>query len=465
MSDIPASIMMDNLIDRLWNLVVGDPNSGVQGSKSISPTITAIHMCQPGIPILSKDFANMRTAFNPGGDLRPTEAFSTWVDRITDVSLLRYRPTGNLASDAYGRLVQNANSNVGEPTEEERNAYEKARQFLLGGTNPYTGEKDDRSDAYNNYEDARLNYEDAIDDYVSRWTELDLNKIEGQKLWQRDSRRLQRRIDSGWNRWNMADKNFVEQQLDIMGTKMRTLITSAISDAERKYRQGNLSSLHGGGDFYPAYTFPHSWWEESASGWTQLNVKSTSDYSHIESHTKKASAGASFLGLFSFGGGGGWSKHTENEEHESQNIDISMKVATIDIVRPWLSTFWMLCRHWFERGQKRGDVSSGDVAKLRNDMLLPLIPMQVIVARDIVLVGDWSKETRELMEQKIDAGLSLGYGPFRIGGKYEQSDTEETQTSQFEGNALRVQGMQIIGLVSTCPPISPPEDDPGLQKA
>ena len=75
MSDIPVSITMDNLIDRLWNLVVGDPNSGVKGGKSASPTITAVNMCQPGIPILSKDFANMRTEFNPQGDLRPTEAF------------------------------------------------------------------------------------------------------------------------------------------------------------------------------------------------------------------------------------------------------------------------------------------------------------------------------------------------------------------------------------------------------
>jgi hypothetical protein len=122
----------------------------------------------------------------------------------------------------------------------------------------------------------------------------------------------------------------------------------------------------------------------------------------------------------------------------------------------------MQCRHWFERGQKKGDFSSGNVEALNNDLLLPLIPMQVIVARDIVLTGEWSKNTREFMDQQISAGASFGYGPFSIGGKYEQSDTEETQTSQFEGNALKVQGMQIIGMVSTCPPLSPPDDDPEI---
>jgi len=469
MADIPASITMNNLIDRLWGLIVGDPNSGIKAPQGTSPSTTAIHMCYPGIPILSKDFENMRTEFNPQGDLRPTEAFSNWVDRIPDVSLLRFSPTANTASGAYGQLVENANSNVEEPTKEEKKAYDKARAFLYTvQKNPFTGEEDGtevKTEVYKQYELKKGVYDAAIDDYVSRWSELDLNKIDDQKKWQAQGRKLQRNIDNAWNDWNASQKNYVEMALEIIGTKMRTLVASAIYDAERQYRQASIPSLLGGGDFYPAYTFPHSWWEESASGWTQLNVKSTYDYLHTESHTKKASASASFLGLFSFGGSGGWSRQTENEEHESQNIEISMKVAMIDTVRPWLSTTWMLCRHWFERGQKRGDVSSGDVTNLRNDMLLPLIPTRVIVARDIVLTGDWSKDTREKIEQRITAGASFGYGPFSIGGKYEQSDTEEIQKSQFEGNALKVQGMQIIGMVSTCPPFSPPDDDPGLRKA
>lgn len=461
MADMRASITINNLIDRLWGLIVGDPNSQVKGS-STSPSATAIYMCYPGIPIQSDYFKNMLTDVNLYGDLSLTEHFSNWVDRIPDVSLLRFNPTANTVSRAYGELVKNANSNVEGPSAEEKKAYDKARAVL------YATKKDGtqvETAVYNQYLEKKREYDNAIIKYVSLWSELDLRKSENQRKWQAQGRKLQQDIDNAWNDWNASQKNRVEMVLEIMGTKMRTMVASAISHAEQQYGQARKTSLGGGGDFYPAYTFPHSWWDESASGWTQLNVKSNYDYLRTESHTKKAGASASFLGLFSFGGSGGYSKHTENEERESQNIEISMKVAMIDIVRPWLSTFWMLCRHWFERGQKRGDVSSGDVTNLRNDMLLPLIPTRVIVARDIVLTGDWSKETREKMEQQITAGASFGYGPFSISGKYEQSDTKEIQTSQFEGNALKVQGMQIIGMVSTCPPLSPPDDDPGLPKA
>lgn len=460
MSKQAATQTMDNLTDQLWNLVVGNAKSG-KVNQSLDESATSVMMCYPGIPIRSADFEQMRSEFNPQGDLRPLEAFSKWVDRMPDVnSPLRFMPTLNTVSAAYGNVVNAAESATEAPTEKELDAYNKAYKYLyVGEKNPFTGEESGievESEVFKKYKTKKKAYERAISKYVSQWTELDLNKPEDQKTWQKAGTTLQYEIDDAWDEWNSANRNYVEMALDLLGSRLKNLAEKAINDAGKVYSQSSIPSLTGGGNFYPAYTFPHKWWAD-ADGWTNLHVKSDYEYLHTESHTKKAGGEASVnVGLFSLGGEGGYSKEHEKEEKETENLQISLKVAIVDIVRPWLRLSWMKSSNWKIRGEKAGKVSGGKISQLNNDLMLPLVPVQVIVARDIQLKADWSDKTKEKLESSVNAKAKVGYGPFTISGKYEQGDKEETVTSQINGNTLTVEGMQIIGFICSCPPFGAP---------
>lgn len=459
MPDVPADVTMSNLIDRLWATIVGDPASG-QTSKTVEPSVTALHMCYPGIPIRPEDFAGMRSDFNPTGDLRPTEAFSKWVDRIPDVGMLRFKPTESTVSDGYATALGGANANVDPPSPKEKDAYQKAHDYLYHKEkNPFTGELGDHeveTELYSTYKLKRKAYEKAVLDFISCWSNFDLSKPEDQRRYQAQGMGLQQAIDSAWDDWNAANRRYVEMALDLLGSQLKNMAATAITAASRVVDQSPVGSLSGPGRFYPAYTFPNGWWDPAAPGWSALQIKSDYSYLKSETHTKKFSASASFLGLFSFGGSGGWSKEQRHEEQESKNISITMKVAVVDIVRPWLKTGWMKCHNWYLKGEPAGTISSGEVDRQKNSMLLPLIPVQLIVARDIELTGEWSQATKDFMSQQIKAGADFGYGPFKIGGSYEQGDVTSTMASRFEGNSLKVGGMQIIGMVSTCPPMGAP---------
>lgn len=465
MSDVPASVTMQNLIDRLWNFIVGDPGAG-QTNQSVDPSTTAVFLCHPGIPIRGEDFAGMRSEFNPQGNIGPTAAFSSWVDRIPDVTLLRYAPTNATVSGGYGMVVAGACSGAGEASPQERETYDKARSYLYARQkNPFTGTEDDsevETPLYQTYKIKRRAYNDALFEFVSKWSDLDLNRVEDQKVWQREGLRLQRAIDSAWDDWNAANRRYVEMALDLLGSKLKNMVAHAITEANRRYEQAPVPS--GTGLFYPAYPFPHRWWEESAQGWTQMRIKSDYGYLHTEQHTKSFSAKASFLGLFTFGGKGGYSSDVRTETRESTDVEIAMKVAVVDVLRPWLRTDWMKCSNWYLKDERAGSVSHGDARSLSNTLLLPLVPTRVIAARDIQLTGNWSKETREEITRNLSSGASFGFGPFSLGGTYEQGDASKTMTSRFEGNTLKVDGMQWLGVVASCPPRAAPLDDPDLRK-
>lgn len=459
MPDVPADVTMNNLIDRLWSTIVGDTASG-QANRAVEPGVTALHMCYPGIPIRPEDFAGMRSDFNPTGDLRPTEAFAKWVDRIPDVAMLRFKPTGSTVSDGYGTVLKGANARVEAATAKEQEAYKKAHDYLYHKEkNPFTNEEGDHeveTDLFATYKLKRKAYEKALQDFIACWANFDLAKPEDQRRYQAQGMALQQTIDSTWDDWNAANRRYVEMALDLLGSQLKNMAAAAITAATRTFEQAPVTSLSGPGTFYPAYTFPHGWWDPTAPGWSALQIKSDYSYLKSESHIKKFSASASFLGIFSFGGSGGWSKEQRHEEQVSKNISISMKVAVIDIIRPWLKTAWLKCHNWYLKGEKAGTVSSGNVAQQKNEMFLPLIPVQLIVARDIELSGDWSQSSKDFISQQIKAGADFGYGPFKIGGGYEQGDTTSTMESRFEGNSLKVGGMQIIGMVSNCPPMAAP---------
>jgi hypothetical protein len=466
-SEIPPKVTFENLLNYLWTTALGTGENS-QPKDVLSKAATAIYLCYPGIPINPKSLDNMLDASNPGGDPAPLEYFSRWIDRVPDITRIYWQPLLGKASDAYRMILSSANASkiVSTFTPEEKANYEAAKK-ILWTTKPslFPGKPPTvvASDDYQNYLNARTNYLTAVRSYNTNWSTYDFGKLEDRRKWLAVAGGLQMDIDNTWNAWVANYKEDIENALAIMGSSLRNGIGEEITRASQILSGSAVtSSLPGGGTYYPAYTFPYGWWREDSTGWMQATIKSDMSYTHLEDHRKSFSASASFLGLFSFGGSGGYSEHRESEETVSSNISVSIEYAVIDVQRSWLNTEWMKSSAWYVKGERAGKVSSGTIAGNTNDMMMPVVPTRFIAARKIVMSGDWSRDTRERIEKNITAGTSFGFGPFSIGGKYEQHDTSETHTSQFNGNELKVNGIQIIGFMGAAPPKAASLADPSL---
>ena len=88
---------------------------------------------------------------------------------------------------------------------------------------------------------------------------------------------------------------------------------------------------------------------------------------------------------------------------------------------------------------------------------MPLIPTAFIVARNIAISGDWGKVDQSHIESATSAGGSVGYGPFKLSGRYETGSSHDRFSSHYEDGTIRVPGLQIIAWVSEIVPFSPPE--------
>jgi hypothetical protein len=462
-SDVPVNESFDSLINMIWTSVVGTGSQGMPDK-----TATAIYMCQPGIPVNPATLDGMLDASNPQGLPAPLQAFSEWFDKIPDITLLRWNPsTGSTVSGAYGSVVGSANSDAKPFTNTEEAIYKRAHD-ILWTTRPSLLSPDDPSKAetvkspvYTQYSSAQQAYQTAVANYNMNRVAADLTTPQGQNQWLVQGGILQTAIQNAWDAWNAAYKTDIEQALGILGSTLKNGTATEITRVQGVFqRAGQTSIILGGTNWYPVYTFPVQWWKPDAPGWTSITQTTSSNYKQAEQHTKSFSSSASFLGMFSIGGSGGYSSEHSSEIDVSKNLSLKMEYTVIDIQRPWLDMNWMKAQDWYSSSVKAGEISSGTVSGNNNDMLLPMVPGRFVAARNVEMTANWSKSTADLFAQHIQAGVSFGYGPFKIGGNYEQGDAQQTFKSEFDGKTLKIPGLQIIGFVGATPPKSAPLSKP-----
>jgi hypothetical protein len=84
-----------------------------------------------------------------------------------------------------------------------------------------------------------------------------------------------------------------------------------------------------------------------------------------------------------------------------------------------------------------------------------MYPVAFVVAKDISIKANFSHEEEEHIKESLKTAVSVGYGPFSIGGSYGYGKTEDNFDSNFQNGEIKVPGMQIIGWISKVVPNSP----------
>eukprot|EP01084_Bolivina_argentea_P187204 322518_1 len=307
----------------------------------------------------------------------------------------------------------------------------KALEAMLwssGSENPITGIKSARkkTELYDSETKAHSAYLAAMTSYIN--LEDDTSKIDPEK-WAKLAPIEQQKVQMKFEDWISSGKNEVAQILSQMDNLLRGSTSQLISNARSLFANAKNTSVKLG-DFYRVDFTPPDVFNKDSTSWGQLDTK------------KAIGAPWGLWGVSS----GDHSKDTHKKDTETANASVDMKYCRVNLSRPWMNTSYMSSPDWYFGEFEAGKISQGSVSENSKDTNLTLssYPVSFILAKDITITGNFSKEHMEQIETAISGGASVGWGPFKVGGSSSKSTFEKTATSQETNGKLSITGPIII---------------------
>lgn len=464
--------LLQALYDRLFDAITYVPQGG--GVNPFGKKETFIHFTK-NEALDPSAFADAWNPTNPNADLGASELFATMVDKVSPLSL-EWTPKDQPLSRTYKSIVDGMNeASAARPSQAAIDAYNKAKAYLeKTEKNPFTGKETTggQSDEYQAYLKNLTALTDAYTDYASRYNTYvdDVVDAEGakdenakkraQREWNTEEKSLRREISNAQANLTAGNSKWVQMALDTMNTTINDAIARAITSAQAQVADDQFNAGTAGANWLLTYANPTNWHDPKATeNFSELTISSKSKVDDKSTTSHAYTFGASY-------GGGLWGvsaesegKFTNTQHHmKADEIAIKCKIAKVSIVRPWFDETLFRSDNWFTNLKGEDEtlyISNGNLDSTNADKILPMYPVAFIVARDIEITANFTKEDQEIIEQSAKAGAKVSYGPFSIGGSYEYGNKTEHFESQVSDGKLRVPGMQIIGWVSRVMPASP----------
>ena len=458
--------LLEAIYDRLFDAITYQPSSGINPFKNEE---TFIHFSQNGA-VDVKSFANPRTPSNPLGSLTTSEAFSSMVDQVSPMSLT-WENSSKKLTDAYETVLNGANAST-KPDEKAKAMYDKAYNYLhplITEKNPFTEEETTtRTDStdYVNYEINKGDYVDAIIDYRTAYN-LYLDDLESKdeaiknaadRTWNATAPRLENEIKKTFRKLTAGNAKYVEQALDILNTTINDGIRRALEIAKAGIQDEAKfpSALGTGGSWLLSYPSPANWTDETNLNFTELKISGANTKLRSKSTENSFGVDTSVnFGLWKVKASSEGKFENSNSSADKDSVEISAKIAKVNIMRPWFSESIFGLGHWSNNAFDPGEISNGKIDSTNANSAIPMYPVAFIVAKDITIKAGFSHEEEEHMKKSIKGSASVGYGPFTIGGNYGHGSSEDKVDSDVQNGEIRVHGMQIIGWVSRLIPYSP----------
>ena len=287
--------------------------------------------------------------------------------------------------------------------------------------------------------------------------------------WANNAGILRNRVKAAMSDWVANGyKNEYEEIaafIDQVSQRDMALLKQEYRDDLEKAR---LTGLASGSDFYYTALVPGNF--ATSSGWTEFGFKSSNYTSQASSNysTKKwdAKAKGGFLGVF--GGSGGGGRSSDRKEYattfNSDQFNLNFFIAQVPMVRPWMKEAFLVSKSWrFDQNnpEAKGEVINDGGTPPKG--LIPAYPTTALFIRDLTLsfaeTSGFSNFMAENESSHAGGGGSVSWGPFNLGGSYSRSSTSgSTQRSHgfsFDGQTMKVAGMQLIGFKCHILPKSP----------
>lgn len=397
----------------------------------------------------------------------PTPETSRWTSRPSDgkykhVSVV-YGQSNRTLSQVYKDTLDRCEVADDDLTPEQKKIVEQMRSLLEENVEVedfLTGEKKiepRESRAMIAYKEKRNAYENAVIDYASRLARANNGTAADLIEWQRSGGIYRRRATDALNDWVAAGyKNDVERAQatlgHILGSSMvvwKQKLSDIISDIEN-----NTTGIYGY-SFHPAGVLPGGF--ARSQGWSTFSESKFNSQSSSSSSSSSWGARAGLnLGLFSIGGSGGGSTTEYTSEFRQDTFNLSFQYTSVEIMRPAYNPSFFLSRGWRPTQEFVTDYGTSQHSDGKNPPSGAMIgyPTKALFVRDLHITSSELANFLHSQESSLRAGATFGYGPFVIGGSYQQANKEQQNNLEINGASIHIKGIQLVCFMSALFPFT-----------
>lgn len=225
-----------------------------------------------------------------------------------------------------------------------------------------------------------------------------------------------------------------------------------------------------GAEFLPTYLQPSvSEWLAAGTSWGEYDKtvaeSDTYDYSKSTSWSGRVKAG---WGLFSGSAGASGSKVFTHHNTTTSAVNVKFEYLRVRLLRrTWFDRNVFGYRFWTWKDTTGYRTISDGGNLMINPPVAPLgecpvVPTNLIVARNVRLSANWSMEDRTYLEENLTTSASAGWGPFSVSGSYTEQKIEKKVSARFDGVEISIDQPQIIGYTGELFKSPVPNPDPTL---
>jgi hypothetical protein len=427
---------------------------------------TYLSISRPGVPITPESLTFSFLA----STLKEADAAAGFADfaNIIPADAPFWQPSSRRVFDEYWRCIDQPILPVTELSEAEVKKLNKAREVLEAETvvvDHNTGEirkVATESMLYERYLAREAAYLTALDSYNSSFEDYVRRKDSdpnAELIWLKREPALSKRVKSSYQRWQAAGMMQIQSAISVRDSLERRGAERIFDERRQRFQQHARGLGADGAQFQFTKYFPDRFWE-SPDNWTRVSFVHN-EVHKVDEHTVErigGGAGAGF-GLWSFGGSFQRNKDDKYARCDTNDVDIAFSLAKIPIRRSWMDGGVLRSRNWalnYDLTSRAENFSDG-----AGKGTMPLVPVALLVARDVRLNFSMSSEVNTYAMEEISGSARAGWGPFSVRGNYYKKTEKQTHDFVRDGKGLEIKGMQVIGFVLESVPKCP-NPDPAL---
>lgn len=344
--------------------------------------------------------------------------------------------------DAILKFKQSPNSSI---TDAQKATLEAAQKFLDEPAK--AGDPETRLECYDRY---NMMYDQALDNWLAEKAQAVVEKRAAKTSIETASKIALR----DWESPTKGNRKEVEAKIEAInencGKDPLTFWNTLRSEWDNTFKLKGVN----GTTFHEISTIPSiKAWKQNA-GWTKIILDSSKEnFSAAESSFSAGAKGKAQFGLLQIAASGDYSKDSKMEKASSKSVKIEVEVKRVMIYRPWLNAvvfragFWRfgsdpLATPWLNVSEGKG-ITDG---KTRGNELMPLLPTEFLLARNVKILADFSDSTVAAVKSGMSGQGSVGYGPFALTAHAKSSKSSLDKTANVTKTEISFAEPQIIGV-------------------
>lgn len=221
-----------------------------------------------------------------------------------------------------------------------------------------------------------------------------------------------------------------------------------------------LTSPSSGANFLYTAPIPADF-SRAGSGWSKFEFNSGS-YNSNHSFSSESHSGGGFLSLGGayFGGSRGKRKYHSETKIDTKHFKLTFEICRVPIYRPGINLAFVKSGFWrFDQQNQEYKNTLLSDGKTPPNGIMPAISTDCIFVRNLYLhFGESHRQFRKDYESS-GGGLAFGWGSFFFGGRSNSSSGESSADVEWDGQGLRIDGLQLIGFLchtlDKCPDPNP----------